>query len=228
MKLLSRLVAALALSLGLSATAAAQAHAPITVGIVGWPLDPADALHALVSDIEDCLTSRIRDVAPEVSIMPQRAVRDALFPLLEPATQPQDEQAFAKMLARDDVRARLNAHGLRNLIVFAGATRRDDWHGPFLCGAGYGGGGCMGFAWRSEDTALDAALWSLDGSPTMHREAAKVESTSIVPAFVLPVPIMAQTRTEACHELGTRIANAIRESAAQRAAAPEPPEAPTD
>lgn len=226
MRVLSRVPAALAFSLA-SLSAGAQGLAPIPVGIVGWPLDPADALHALASDVENCLTARIREVAPEVSIVPQRAVRDALFPLLEPATQPQTDEAFAKLLARDDVRARLNARGLRYLVVFAGGTRRDDWGGGILCGAGMGGGGCLGFMWRGERTALAAALWSMDGSPAVRREAAKAEGTSVMPAFGLPIPIMAQTQTGACHELGTRIANAIRESAAQPSA-PEPSSRPRD
>lgn len=228
MRLLPRLLTALLLALTLSCAAFAQAPASITVGIVGWPLDTADTLHALVSDVEDCLSARIRAVAPEVAIVPQRAIRDALYPLLEPATQPQSEEAFAKLLARDDVRARLSARGLRYLIAFAGGTRKDDWGGGILCGAGYGGGGCLGFMWRGEGTALDAVLWSLHGRPTVRREAAKVEGTSIVPAFLLPIPLMAQTQAEACRELGTRVANAIRESAAQRPASPDSPAQPRD
>jgi hypothetical protein len=221
MKAVSLIV--LALSLALPIAAAAQPPAPILVGIVGWPIDPADVLHALVSDVETCLTERIRDVAPEILIVPQRTTRDALFPLLEPATQPQSEEAFAQMLARDDVRARLRTRGLRYLVAFSGGTRREDWGGGILCGAGYGGGGCLGFMWRGERTVLDAALWALDDGTPVRREGAAVEGTSIVPAFLLPIPLMAQTGPEACRELGTRLANAIRESAAPRAGVPDQP-----
>jgi hypothetical protein len=228
MTALRRALGGILLALALPVAALAQAPAPVRVGIVGWPLDPADALHALVSDVEDCLTARIRAVAPEIAIVPQRAIRDALFPLMEPATQPRSEDEFAKLLARDDVRVRLSARGLRYLVAFAGGTRKEEWGGGILCGAGYGGGGCLGFMWRGEDTALDAVLWSLDGSPAVRREAAKAEGTSIVPAFVLPIPLMAQTHAEACRELGTRVANAIRESAAQRPAPPEAPAKPRD
>jgi hypothetical protein len=223
MSIFVRALAALALSLALPLAALAQMPAPIAIGIVGWPLDPADALHALVSDVEDCLTARIRAVAPEIAIVPQRAIRDALFPLLEPATQPQSEEEFAKLLARDDVRARLSARGLRYVVAFAGGTRREDWQGYIGCGVSIGGGGCLGFMWRGERTTLDAVLWSLDGSPTVRREAAKAEGTSVMPAFGLPIPLMAHTHGEACRELGTRIANVIRESAALR---PAPPDAP--
>jgi hypothetical protein len=187
----------------------------IRVGIVWWPADPSDAVEALKSDMEDCLTARIRDIAPEIIVVRQSTIRDALFPLLEPATQPATEEAFAAMLARKEVRERLSRHGLRYLVAFTGDTLKTKPGGFVLCGAGYGGGGCLGFAWRNENTALDAALWSLEeGVAVQLREGAKAEGVSVMPAFIFPVPILARTQTAACHELGTRLAVAIRQIAA--------------
>lgn len=197
----------------------AQSASPaaIAVGIVWWPADPADALDAMGGDIEACLTARIREVAPEIVVTPQRTIRDTLFPLLEPATQPATEAGFAALLAREDVRARLLRRGLQYLIVFSGGTLEETPGGFILCGAGYGGGGCLGFVWQGETTALDAALWSLDDSVRIRHEGAKAEGTFMMPAFVLPVPIPALTRSQACHELGSRIGLAIRQTAAEHA-----------
>lgn len=209
--------ALVAASLFFSVSFAAQADAPaaIPVGIVWWPADPADAMHAMGSDTEDCLTARMREIAPEIVVTRQRAIRDALFPLLEPATQPATEADFAALLAREDVRARLVHRGLRYLIVFTGGTRKEEPGGFILCGGGFGAGGCLGFSWQGETTALDAALWSLDDGAKLGHESAKAEGKSVMPAFVLPVPIPARTKAEACHELGSRIARAIRQAAAE-------------
>lgn len=204
-------------SLFFCASFAARAEAPaaIPAGIVWWPADPADAMHAIGSDIEDCLTARIHEVAPEIVITGQRAIRDALFPLLEPATQPATEADFASLLAREEVRARLVHRGLEYLIVFTGGTRKDEPGGFILCGGGFGAGGCLGFSWRGETTALDAALWSLDDGVKLGHESARAEGKFVMPAFVLPMPIPARTRAEACHELGSTIARAIRQAAAE-------------
>lgn len=185
------------------------------VGIVWWPADPSDAVKALKSDMEDCLTARIRDIAPEIIVVRQSTIRDALFPLLEPATQPATEEAFAAMLARKEVRERLSHHGLRYLIAFTGDTLKAKPGGFVLCGAGYGGGGCLGFAWRDESTSLDAALWSLEeGVTVQRRESANAEGVSVMPALIFPVPILARTQTSACSELGTRLAVAIQQTVA--------------
>lgn len=224
MRLAHTLVAAICfVCTSLPAQAEAESAATLAVGMVWWPADPADALYALGGDIEACLTARIREVAPEIIVTPQRTIRDMLFPLLEPATQPATEAGFAALLAREEVRARLARHGLQYLIVFSGGTIKNKPGGFILCGGGFGGGGCLGFTWRGETTALDAALWSLDDGVRIRREDAKVEGTFVMPAFILPVPIPARTKAQACHELGRRIAHAIRQSIATQAVKPQEP-----
>lgn len=198
--------------------AQAQTLSSIQVGLVSWPLDKTHSSSALGGDIEECLVSRIHDVAPEIVLIPQRAIRDALFPLLEPATAPETEEEFAALLSREEVRRRLASRGLRYLVAFAGGTMRPDWKGGILCGAGYGGGGCLGFAWQDETTALSATVWSLAVASVAQREDAKAEGTSVVPAFLLPLPILAHTRQSACNELGSRVALAIRKAVSENPA----------
>lgn len=189
-----------------------QAAPPVAkrIGLLGWPSDPEKPMHALSSELEECLTRTIRDEAPEIVILPQRAIRDALFPLMEPSTEPANEEAFGALLAREDVRERLAKRRLDYLVAFAGGTRTEPFKGGILCGAGYGGGGCLGFAWQSESTSLAAALWTIEGTQPSGRESAEVQGTTAVPAFVLPIPFFAQTHWQACAELGHRVAAAIR------------------
>jgi hypothetical protein len=207
---------------GVTTWARAQSAAapPVTVGLVWWPADPADAARALGDDLSDCLTAHMAETAPELAVIAQRTIRDALFPLLEPATQPATLEAFSALLVRKDVRERLVRRGLRYLVAFAGSTDKRAPGGQILCGAGYGGGGCLGFAWQDETTRLDAALWSLDGAATAQREQALSEGTSLWPAFGLPIPIPARTRAAACHDLGSRIATAIRQAETARGRQP--------
>jgi hypothetical protein len=184
------------------------------MGIIGWPTDPSDAENTFGGEIERCLTTRILEVAPEIVVVPQRTVRDALFPLLESTTQPATEESFAALLARDDVRARLLRRDMRYLVTFTGGTNKKPG-GAILCGAGYGGGGCLGFSWQDETTVLDAALWPLDDGTAIQHEGANIKGTSLIPAFLLPIPIPARTKAMACHELGTRIAVSIRKMAVE-------------
>lgn len=188
----------------------APAATPAAVGIIFWPLDKAHAGYLFIADIESCLTASIQENSPEIAIISQRSIRDSLYPLMEPATAPKTEETFAELLQRDDVRDRLAKQGLDYLLAFSGATSRAEWSGGILCGAGYGGGGCLGFAWQHENTALNAALWRLRNGGIVQRNQASVQGTSLVPAFGLPIPILAQTKSNACSELGRQVSTTIR------------------
>ncbi|MCI0400999.1 MAG: hypothetical protein L0Z68_06825 [Gammaproteobacteria bacterium] len=191
---------------------AARAPESISVGMLWWPADPSMNLHSFVSDVDQCLMRTIKKAAPEIRIMPHEPIHDALYPLMEPATQPKNEQAFAELLVREDVRSRLVRRGLRYLIAFSGSTTTtdDQAKGGMLCGAGYGGAGCLGFIWWNKTTALNAALWDLENGAKPLHEDATAHGTSIVPAFILPVPLPADTLGPACRDLGLRIVEAIR------------------
>lgn len=199
---------------GITANAPAQADAPIAVGMLEWPADASDAARGRA--LEDCLVARLQAAAPELRLTRQQAIRDALFPLLEPAAQPTDEAAFAALLARTDVRARLAQAGApRFLVAFSGGTRAAPARGSVLCSTG-----CIGFSWQGETSTIDAAIWSLAEGEAVGREAARVEGTAMTPALLFPVPIAAHTQAQACRELGTRLAQAIRLRAAEPAAGP--------
>lgn len=186
----------------------------VKVGIVWWPANPDHPVLALGNEFEDCIIDTLGEVEPDVVMTRQRAIRDALFPLLEPATQPQSESAFVALLGREDVRGRLARLGLRYLIAFAGGTDKEAPGGGIVCGGGFGAGGCFGYSWQNESTRLSAVLWSLDSGTPLRREAARSEGTSAMPAFILPVPIPARTKAMACRELGEHIGNAIRQAEA--------------
>jgi len=181
----------------------------IQVGILWWPADPNMAMHSFSSRIEECLTKTLEDAAPEIAIRDHKIVHDMLYPLMEFGTQPASEQAFAELLRRDDVRGRLRDRGLQHLIAFSGSTRTSEWEGGIFCGGGYQAAGCLGFAWADKETILKAVLWDLrDDSAPVHEEATDT-GTSMMPAFLLPIRIPARTQSDACEDLGQRIANSI-------------------
>lgn len=179
------------------------------IGLLWWPAEQATFLNPLADDIEACLADMLTDKCPELGLMYQQQVRDSLFPLMEPGTQPASEEAFAAMLTRRDVRDRLAGKGLRYLVTFTGGTQSD--HGGFiLCGAGYGGAGCLGFAWIDKDTRIDAVIWELYRQEQGAHLEDSARGTTLIPAFLLPIPIPAPTVSKACEGLGRRIVAYIR------------------
>lgn len=162
-------------------------------------------LHTDSAQAMRCVGGRLAQASPAVQVVPADRVRLALFPWLEPSTAPKTPEALRRWLDEPAIRRALQAAGVRYLLEFRGGTQTDIPGGGILCGAGYGGGGCLGFAWGSRESAFHATL--IDTQRTNTAQAADVRQRGkvYVPAFGLPVPLMAATETAACDELARQI-----------------------
>jgi hypothetical protein len=172
--------------------------------VLGWPMDASGDDEG--ARIERCLRRAIAAVIPEMQIVEQPRVRTALYPLLEPSTQPRHEAEFAKMLARPDVQSRLRSLGVGTILAFAGGTTRGSEKGFVL--PAYGP--TFGYVWQSEDTRLDAVLWQLEGEPRARSTSAAAHGVKATPVFMLPIPIPARTLEDACEQLAGKIAEMIK------------------
>jgi hypothetical protein len=179
------------------------------IGLLWWPAYDDHAGYSFAKDIEGCLTRRINELLPDVTLIGRQRLQRLLYPLMEPDTEPRTEQEFAALLHREDVHERLASRGIRFLVAFSGQTTQDEWKGGILCGGGYGGAGCLGFVWADKRTGLDAAIWDLAAAGAPGHAAAVVEGTSAMPAVILPIPIPAATQSAACRTLGDQISGSI-------------------
>ena len=192
----------------ISLPAAADAAANTRIGLLWWPADPVNPANPFIESLQECLTEQISTACPGSSFVPQDSIRDAFFPLLEPATQPDSEEAFAALLARSDIRPRV-VKRLDYLVTLTGDTA-EEHNGGILCGAGYGGGGCLGFAWINKDTRISVVIWDLAGAAPAGHQESRVEGTTFIPAFILPIPIPALTEGAACRDMSRQVLEFIR------------------
>jgi len=183
---------------------------PGGVGLLWWPADPADPRYETARSVEECVARVFAHEAPDAQLVQQAKMRDALFPLMEPATQPGSESALVDLLHRPDVRERLSTMGLRYLVIVGGGRQTEPARGLIVCGAGLGGGGCLGYMWQNERTEFHAALWDLSRQALIAHPSAETEGRTVVPAVVLPIPLYARSLESACTLLGERILEDIR------------------
>jgi len=203
-RVLSLLVCAILIGLLLAVDSAAEPR----VGLLWWPADPANPANPFVESLHKCLARKLVAACPEMILVPPESIRDALFPLLEPATQPDSEETFAALLVRDDVRSRLEKR-MDYLVTFTGGTAEES-KGGIACGGGFGAGGCLGFAWINKDTRISVVIWSLQEPASASHHESRVEGTTWIPAVILPIPLPARTEAEACSDMSRQIVEFIR------------------
>jgi hypothetical protein len=167
-----------------------------------------------VRDVIESADSNIRSMTPQV-------FRDATFPWFE---SHQLGEGLAE-LSMPSLRGAAEQIGVRYIVSVGGqtaASEPDGWglggqggglyvgkRGFMMCGAGPGGGGCLGFLAWQRTSDLSATVSDLKRGILVGAIAAKVTGTNLMPAVGLPVPLIATTETAACRELGYQIARFV-------------------
>lgn len=142
---------------------------------------------------------------PAARILDSGSFQDALYPWFEVAHAPQTAQQMDRLLARQKVRARIEALNVHYLISLALGSDADGFPG-LICGGGYAGAGCLGAAWSDKTSALDAIVWDLQSGAQAGDIAATSSGTSLALGVIVPIVFVAYTESEACAALAGALA----------------------
>jgi hypothetical protein len=153
----------------------------------------------------ECVGSAIGRGSSGLRVVPSAEFVDALFPWFEPRTAPSDTKGLPDFMDRPGVANMIAEKGVRYLIWLDGDTDRVAGGGSLSCAAGPGGGGCFGFAWWQNDSKYEAAVWDLTALESAGTISTDVSGTSFLPAVVIPIPLIARTKSKACKGLADQL-----------------------
>lgn len=153
----------------------------------------------------DCVGSALGRGSSRLRVVPNSEFVDALFPWFEPRTAPADTKGLPDLMERPGVSEMIEKKGVRYVIWLDGDTERVAGGGSLSCAAGPGGGGCFGFAWWQNDSKYEAAVWDLTALKSAGTVSADVSGTSFLPAVIIPIPLIARTRSKACRGLADQL-----------------------
>jgi hypothetical protein len=156
------------------------------------------------ASILSCVADSVRRARPDVTLLSAREFRDALFPWLEQATAPRNVEEFGRLLARAPVKQRLEELQLRYVAVVNGTTQMGPSKGGIACGGGMGAGGCFGLAWADRETRIATVLWDTKGTGPATL-GAETKTIWIIPALILPIPVLLPTEGPACGAMAQQI-----------------------
>ncbi len=156
-------------------------------------------------DFMDCLNNSISKKQDAFEIIPTRQFQNLFYPWFEPSTAPQSIEDLPKILGNELIKEKLSVMKIKYLIKITGETKTNASSGALSCAAGPGGGGCFGFAWWDDTSAYNASVWDLSQETSVGNVSANVTGTSMIPAIVIPIPILARTQSNACDGLSDQI-----------------------
>lgn len=159
--------------------------------------------YSKASEAEECIGPSLEALTPRLRVVGFDALRLAFFPWLEQSVAPRSEEHFLRFLAQADVQRKFEELNLRYWIQSSGGTTTDIGKGPLVCGLG--APACFGITSGSRDSSFRVNVIDLKKVTSVARESVTRHSDVVVPAFFIPVPILAPTEMAACQEMAERI-----------------------
>jgi hypothetical protein len=157
----------------------------------------------------DCVSKSVQKGSRGLNVYPDEQFVDVMFPWFEPRTMPRDPEALPALFERPGLAERLEDSGVRYIVWVTGDTEKSASGGSLSCAIAPGGGGCFGLAWWEDDSSYKAAIWDIREGKSAGEVSAKVHGTSVIPAIIIPVPIIARTKSAACKGLAKELRSFI-------------------
>jgi len=159
------------------------------------------ATHETEADFIDCISNGLSNGNNSLAVHSSTEFEDRLYPWFEPSLAPLSTDDLTELLEKPGVLDRVEDTGVRFLIWLDGSTDRTASGGGITCAAGVGGAGCMGLAWWEDDARYDATVWDLQELNSTGTIYADFLGRSVMPAIVIPIPLIARPRAQACRGL---------------------------
>jgi hypothetical protein len=156
-------------------------------------------------DFMDCLNKNLKRKQNKFNLIPTNQFKNDFYPWFEPSTAPQNAEQLPKFFQREIIKNKLEKLKIKYIINITGETTTNSSSGALSCAAGPGGGGCFGFAWWDDTSSYSASVWDLNEATVIGNVSASVTGTSVIPAIVIPIPILARTQSNACEGLSNQI-----------------------
>lgn len=156
-------------------------------------------------DYVDCVGKQLATGDKAIEVIPEQSFVDAMYPYFETSTAPMDVKNLDKLVQNPSIAKKFSDFKVRYFVWLDGYTETTDSQGGISCGAGPGGGGCFGFK-KWEDTAnYEASIWDFKEVALSGKISTETEGTSYVPAVIIPIPLLARVKSNACSKMAAQI-----------------------
>ena len=157
------------------------------------------------ASLVSCIGNRLDSGTSSVRIIPEAEFVDAFYPWFEARTAPLHPKKLKKVLLEPIVAEKINALNIRYFIWVEGSTERTGASGSLSCTISPAGSGCFGFGSWEDTSDYETTIWDLQNFEEVGRISTEAVGTSYMPAFVVPIPLLAQVQGDACQGMGKQL-----------------------
>ena len=155
------------------------------------------------SDFVECVAGKM--AGGSITVMPEQAFIDAIYPWFEPRTAPKSLSRMKRLIEEPTVRKQVKSLEVRYMVWLDGSTQTTGKAGSMSCGLGPTGGGCLGFTQWDKSSVYEAIIWDLEDLSEKGRIRVDSEGTSYLIGVVAPIPLLSPVKSSACSGLGNQL-----------------------
>jgi len=160
--------------------------------------------HETEYDFIECVGSALQD-NDSLRVIPEQEFVDAMYPYFEASTAPMDVSNLDNLIREPAVLQRFSDFHIRYFVWIDGFTERTASSGSMTCAVGPGGGGCFGFTTWDDEAKYEASLWDFRNRELSGKISAETQGTSLMPAIIIPIPLLARVQANACRNMADQI-----------------------
>ncbi len=157
------------------------------------------------ASLVSCIGGRLSRGTKDIRVIPEPEFVNAFYPWFEARTAPLRPEKLRKVLNEPLVAEKLNAMRVKYFVWVEGSTERTAQAGSLTCSIGPGGGGCFGFGTWEDTSDYETTIWDVATLEEVGRVSTEAVGTSYLPAFVVPIPLLAQVEGDACNGMSKQL-----------------------
>ena len=154
-----------------------------------------------------CLSNRLNNGTDDLVVYSEEEFVNMFYPWFEARTAPLHPKKLKQTLDQPLVAQRIEELNIRFFVWVEGATERTNAAGSMACSISPGGGGCFGFGTWEDTSDYETEIWDIDELKEVARVSTDAVGRSYMPAFVIPVPLLARVESDACQGMGKQLIN---------------------
>lgn len=159
--------------------------------------------HETERDYISCVGSNLSTGNEGVNVIPEHQFIDAMYPYFEASTAPMDVNRLGELVQQPIILKRFTDYHIRYLIWIEGNTQTIDNSGAISCAGGPAG--CFGFVMWNDEAHYEAKIWDVHQLALSGKISTETQGTSYLPAVILPIPLLASVKADACDGMATQL-----------------------
>lgn len=164
------------------------------------------------ASLVSCIAGRLKAGTKDIRIIPEPEFVNEFYPWFEARTAPLRPKKLQKILQKPKVAQKLQDLRVKYFVWVEGSTERTGGGGTLSCSIGPGGGGCFGFGTWEDTSDYETTIWDIEKFEEVGRISTEAVGTSYMPAFVVPIPLLAQVQGDSCRGMGRQLVRFFNET----------------